>query len=178
MPASSVVLNLCYVASCFPNCCQNRTLVPTHHNFRSPNSLLRLKTKPFHLNTRFKSLRTQKPRSGFVVFAVQSNFVRVLQNAWKVGKDGIDAGSSLVPNSVPRPIARILVTIVALSVTLFVFKAFLSTAFFVLATIGLAYFAYLAFNKEQRPSGNGGTTSTPPMDDPVEEARKIMEKYK
>lgn len=44
--------------------------------------------------------------------------------------------------------------------------------------MGLAYFAYLAFNKDQGPpSGNGGTTTTP-VDDPVEEAKKIMEKYK
>lgn len=43
--------------------------------------------------------------------------------------------------------------------------------------MGLAYFAFLAFNKDQGPSGNGGTTSTP-MEDPVEEARKIMDKYK
>lgn len=43
--------------------------------------------------------------------------------------------------------------------------------------MGLAYFAFLAFNKDQGPKGNGGTTSTP-MEDPVEEARKIMDKYK
>ncbi|RDX73513.1 hypothetical protein CR513_46870 [Mucuna pruriens] len=178
MSVSAVVHNFCSVASCFPNCRQNRTLLLTHPAFHSPNSLLRLKTQPFLSNTHFKSSRTQKHRSGFVVFAVQSNFIKVLQNAWKVGRDGIEAGTDLVPNSVPRPIARIAVTIVALSVTLFVLKAFLSTAFFVVATIGLAYFAYLAFNKDQGPSSNGGTTSTPPMDDPVEEARKIMEKYK
>ncbi|KAG5002358.1 hypothetical protein JHK87_023430 [Glycine soja] len=177
MSASTVVHNFCSVASCISNCRQKRTLVPTHHAFHSPNSLLRLKKQSFLLNTHFKSSRTQKPPSSFVVSAAQSNFVKVLQNAWKVGRDGIEAGTNLVPNSVPRPIARISVTIVALSVTLFVLKAFLSTAFFILATIGLAYFAYLAFNKDQGPSGNGGTTSTP-MDDPVEEARKIMEKYK
>ncbi|TKY66069.1 SNF2 superfamily protein [Spatholobus suberectus] len=177
MSASAVVHKFCSVASCFPNCRHNRSLLLTHHQFHSPNSILKLKTQPFHSITHFKSSRTQKPRSSFVVFAAQSNFLKVLQNAWKVSRDGIEAGTNLVPNSVPRPIARISVTIVALSVTLFVLKAFLSTAFFILATIGLAYFAYLAFNKDQGPSGNGGTTSTP-MDDPVEEARKIMEKYK
>ncbi|XP_020227516.1 uncharacterized protein LOC109808788 [Cajanus cajan] len=177
MSSSTVIHNFPSVASCFPNCRHNRTLVPTHHHFHSPNSLLRLKTQPFRSNTRFRSSRTQKPRSSFVVFAAQSNFLKVLENVWKVGKDGIEAGTNLVPNSVPRPIARISVTIVALSVTLFVLKAFLSTAFFILATIGLSYFAYLAFNKDRGSSGNGGTTSTP-MDDPVEEARKIMEKYK
>ncbi|KAL2336681.1 hypothetical protein Fmac_011127 [Flemingia macrophylla] len=178
MSSSSIVSNFSSVASCFPNCRHNRTLVPTHHKYHSPNSLLRPKTQPFRSNTHFRSSSTQKPRSSFVVFAAQSNFFKVLQNAWKVGKDGIEAGTNLIPNSVPRPIARISVTVVALSVTLFVLKAFLSTAFFILATIGLAYFAYLAFNKDQGRSGNGGTTTSTPMDDPVEEARKIMEKYK
>ncbi|CAJ1797792.1 unnamed protein product [Sphenostylis stenocarpa] len=178
MSASIVFHNFCSMASGFPNCRQNRTTVPTSHPFRSPNSLLSLKKQTFHSITHFKSSRTQKPRPSFKVFAAQSNFLKVLQNAWKVGRDGIEAGTNLVPNSVPRPIARISVTIVALSVTLFVLKAFLSTAFFILATIGLSYFAYLAFNKDQGPSGNGGTTSTTPMDDPVEEAKKIMEKYK
>ncbi|KAK7373699.1 hypothetical protein VNO80_07115 [Phaseolus coccineus] len=177
MSASTVVRNFCFVASGFSNCRQNQTLVPTHHQFRLPNPLLRLKNQTFHSITHFKSSRTQKPRPTFVVFAAQSNFLKVLQNAWRVGRDGIEAGTNLVPNSVPRPIARISVTIVALSVTLFVLKAFLSTAFFILATIGLSYFAYLAFNKDQGPRGNGETTSTP-MDDPVEEARKIMDKYK
>ncbi|XP_047181946.1 uncharacterized protein LOC124848339 [Vigna umbellata] len=177
MSASCVVRNFCSVTSGFPNCRQNQTLVPTHHQFQLRNPLLRLKKQPFLSSTHLKSSRTQKPRPTFVVFAAQSNFLKVLQNAWKVGRDGIEAGTNLVPNSVPRPIARISVTIVALSVTLFVLKAFLSTAFFILATIGLSYFAYLAFNKDQGPRRNQETTSTP-MDDPVEEARKIMEKYK
>ena len=43
--------------------------------------------------------------------------------------------------------------------------------------MGLAYSAFIAFNKDEGPKGGGGTTSKP-MDDPVEEARKIMEKYK
>ncbi|WVZ07863.1 hypothetical protein V8G54_021209 [Vigna mungo] len=142
MSASSFVRNFCSVTSGFPNCRQNQTLVPTHHQFQLRNPLLRLKKQPFHSITHFKSSRTQKPRTTFVVFAAQSNFLKVLQNAWRVGRDGIEAGTNLVP-----------------------------------ATIGLSYFAYLAFNKDQGPRGNQETTSTP-MDDPVEEARKIMEKYK
>ncbi|KAK7293011.1 hypothetical protein RJT34_15871 [Clitoria ternatea] len=179
MSASVFVHKFCPLASCSPIFCQNQTLPLTHHQFYSPYSLLKLKKQPFLSLTHFKSSTTHKPRSNFVVFAAQSNFLKVLQNAWKVGRDGIEAGTNLVPNSVPRPIARISVTIVALSVTLFVLKAFLSTAFFVLATIGLAYFAYLAFNKDQGPSGNGGSSSSStPIEDPLEEARKIMEKYK
>jgi len=77
MSASSVVRNFCSVASGFPNCRQNQTLVPTHHQFQLRNPLLRLKKQPFHSITHFKSSRTtQKPRPTFVVFAAQSNFLK------------------------------------------------------------------------------------------------------
>lgn len=99
-----------------------------------------------------------------------------------MGRDAIEAGTNLVPDAVPRPVARISVTFVGLSVALFVLKSFLSTAFFVLATMGLIYFTFLALNKDNGPKGGGdgpkGGGAAPPMDDPMEEARKIMEKYK
>ncbi|PQM41709.1 uncharacterized protein Pyn_25215 [Prunus yedoensis var. nudiflora] len=90
----------------------------------------------------------------------------VVQTVWKVGSDGIEAGTNLVPDSVPRSIARVSVTVVALALSLFVLKSLLSTVFFVL---------------DEGPKGGGGTTSTPKeegMEDSLEEARRIMEKYK
>ena len=47
--------------------------------------------------------------------------------------------------------------------------------------MGLAYFVFIALNKDEGPRGNGGTTSKPKddgADDSLEEARRIMEKYK
>ncbi|EEF41285.1 uncharacterized protein LOC8262761 [Ricinus communis] len=138
-----------------------------------------LKSKKLTLVPKLKLVKpiSRNSRSFPVIFAVQSNFLKVVQTAWKVGKDGIDAGTRLVPDSVPRPIARISVTIVALSVSLFVLKSVLSTAFFALATMGFVYFVFIALNKDQRPKG-GGTGSTTSSEDPLEEARRIMEKYK
>ncbi|KAL6271556.1 hypothetical protein ACE6H2_028467 [Prunus campanulata] len=66
-------------------------------------------------------------RSVPVVFAAQSNFLKVVQTVWKVGKDGIEAGTNLVTDSVPRSIARVSVTVVALALSLFVLKSLLST---------------------------------------------------
>ncbi|KAK3437759.1 hypothetical protein EUGRSUZ_C02436 [Eucalyptus grandis] len=131
-------------------------------------------------------------RRSSTVVASQSNFLKEIvrwqalkkfaQTVWKVGRDAIEAGTNLVPDAVPRPVARISVTFVGLSVALFVLKSFLSTAFFVLATMGLIYFTFLALNKDNGPKGGGdgpkGGGAAPPMDDPMEEARKIMEKYK
>ncbi|KAI5315563.1 hypothetical protein L3X38_044739 [Prunus dulcis] len=51
-----------------------------------------------------------------------SNFLKVVQTVWKVGRDGIEAGTNLVPDSVPRSIARVSVTVVALALSLFVLK--------------------------------------------------------
>ncbi|VAI79881.1 unnamed protein product [Triticum turgidum subsp. durum] len=80
-------------------------------------------------------------------------------------------------DSVPRPIARIGVTFVAVSVALFLLKSVISTALFVLAMMGLIYFAFLAMNpKEGSRSMDEG--DSPSSDDPAEEARRIMEKYK
>jgi len=69
MFANGFVHNFTSVPCCF----QNRTLAPTHHQFRSPNSHLKLKKQTLLSNTQFKFSRSQKPRSNFVVFAEQSN---------------------------------------------------------------------------------------------------------
>ncbi|CAL5376530.1 unnamed protein product [Camellia sinensis] len=102
----------------------------------------------------------------------------ILQTVWKVGNDGIEAGANMVPDSVPRPIARISLTVVAVALALFVLKSVLSTAFFVLAVMGLIYFTFIALNKDDGPKGGGGTTTTTTEEDSLEEARRIMEKYK
>ncbi|KAJ4728395.1 Transmembrane protein [Melia azedarach] len=178
--ASSLILhNLCSISAYSSNCYKNQTLALSHSRFLYSNSFFKLKRQSLLSDIQTRELRTRKPRSVPVVYAAQSNFFKVLQTVWKVGKDGIEAGTNLVPDSVPRPVARLSVTIVALTLSLFILKSFLSTAFFVLATMGLAYFIYIALNKDDggRPKG-GGDSSSPTEEDPLEEARRIMEKYK
>ncbi|KAM1153030.1 hypothetical protein FF1_035530 [Malus domestica] len=182
MVGSVLLQSLCCITAQSPNCYKNQSLAFTHSQFFSSNSSLRLKKQSLLSAVRIKRQRTQNHRFVVaVVFASQSNFFKALQTAWKVGRDGVEAGTNLVPNSVPRPVARVSVTIVALTLSLFVLKSFLSTAFFVLATMGLVYFIFIALNKDEGPRWSGGTTSTPKedgMDDSLEEARRIMEKYK
>ncbi|TMW85317.1 hypothetical protein EJD97_023338 [Solanum chilense] len=141
-----------------------------NQSFLSSNSLLKLK-KQTSLSTRqFKNVRA-KP----LIFAAQSNFLKVLQTAWRVGKDGVEAGTNMVPDAIPRPIARICVTVVGAAFALFALKSFLSTVFFALAMMGVIYFGFIALNKDDGPKGGGDTAS---VDDSLEEARRIMEKYK
>lgn len=174
--ASSI--NLLSVPPYCPKCCRTQTLVLSLSNSQFFSS------KSFCLlpNIQTQKLRIRKSRSRPVVCASQSNFLRVIQTVWKIGKDGIEAGTNLVPESVPRPIARISVTVATLAVALFVFKSFLSTAFFVLAMMGLIYFTFIALNKDDGPRGGGGgggvDGGTPSTEDSLEEARRIMEKYK
>ncbi|ONK79510.1 uncharacterized protein A4U43_C01F7090 [Asparagus officinalis] len=126
-----------------------------------------------------RAARSPLRRSALIVSA-QSNFFKVIQTALKIGKDGIEAGTDLVPDSVPRPVARISVAVVAVTVAIFLLKSFLSTAFFVLAMMGFIYFVYIAFNKDGGPRGGGGSASSKPSSDEeaMEEVRRIMEKYK
>ncbi|KAL4367114.1 hypothetical protein GQ457_05G003700 [Hibiscus cannabinus] len=154
---------------------RRKTKSPHNHysNFLSSTSLSRSKRKTLFSNIKFNKPLAPRP----FVYALQSNIFKVIQTAWKVGKDGIEAGTNLVPDSVPRPIARISVTVVALAAALFVLRSFLSTAFFALATMGLVYFVFIALNKDRGSRGGSGS-GRDSMEDPVEEARKIMEKFK
>lgn len=49
-------------------------------------------------------------------------------------------------------------------------------------TMGFAYFLFIALNKDEAPKQRGGedyiSGSTPMDNDPLEEAKKIMDKYK
>ncbi|ESQ56402.1 hypothetical protein EUTSA_v10026377mg [Eutrema salsugineum] len=158
-----------------------RFLQTLNSPFLSPCSVLRLKHASFpNSRTRISPLQSKRARSKTIVLSAQSSFLKVLRTAWNIGKDGIEAGTNLVPVSVPRPVARISVTTAALAVSLFVLKSFVSTAFFVLGTMGFAYFLFIALNKDEAPKQgrDSKSSSSKPMDDPLEEAKKIMEKYK
>nr|XP_016475465.1 PREDICTED: uncharacterized protein LOC107797118 [Nicotiana tabacum] len=146
--------------------------------FFATNSLLKLKKQTALSTKQLKNLRSHnKFQATPLIFAAQFNFLKVLQTTWRVGKDGIEAGTSMVPDAIPRPIARIAVTVVSGALALFALKSFLSTAFFVLAMMGVIYFGFIALNKDDGPKGGGGTGTTS-VDDSLEEARRIMEKYK
>ncbi|XP_030458973.1 uncharacterized protein LOC115679512 [Syzygium oleosum] len=175
--ASSTLLHSLLHIPPRPSKCPTAQLLPSKLPNSRPTNRASFPCTGPHGPTRRLGGRRSSP-----VVAFQSNFLKVAQTVWKVGRDAIEAGTNLVPDAVPRPVARISVTFVGFSVALFVLKSFLSTAFFVLATMGLIYFMFLALNKDNGPKGGGdgpkGGGGAPPMDDPAEEARKIMEKYK
>ncbi|XP_057782286.1 uncharacterized protein LOC131000406 isoform X2 [Salvia miltiorrhiza] len=156
-----------------PKCCKNQISPLKTSQFLSSNSLSELKMQIRIPSVHIKQLKNHRLP---VISAAQSNLFKAILTIWKVGKDGVEAGTSFVPAAVPRPLARLSVTAVAVTLVLFVLKSFISTAVFALAVMGLCYFTFIALNKDEAPKGGGGETAS--VDDSLEEARKIMEKYK
>ncbi|PPD72498.1 hypothetical protein GOBAR_DD30609 [Gossypium barbadense] len=140
MASSPMVHYMSSVSPHSPKCYHNnQTLALPHSNFLSPTSFLRpLAPRPlvYALQSNFfKGLVVSMVFADNHVISCRvhvDSSIQVIQTVWKVGKDGVEAGTNLVPDSVPRPIARISVSVVVLFVTLFVLKSFLSTAFFAL----------------------------------------------
>ncbi|CAO2839878.1 unnamed protein product [Amaranthus hypochondriacus] len=145
-----------------------------HPQLLSSNSCLTSTSKFLYPKLQISGSRYRNSNTPVIV-AVQSNILKVFQTFLKIGKDGIEAGTNLVPDVVPRPVARVSIGVLASAVTLFVVRSILSTVFFTVAFMGFVYFVYLALNKDKGPDLDDKPGST---DEAVEEARKIMEKYK
>ncbi|KAL2925500.1 Trypacidin cluster transcriptional coactivator tpcD [Bienertia sinuspersici] len=151
---------------------KTQNLSRTHSQILSSNSCLSLTSKFLLPKPHICSRNSHHVP---FIFAAQSNIFRVIQTVIKTGKDGVEAGTNLVPDAVPRPVARLFVTVVATALSLFVLRSFLSTVFFSLGFMGFVYFIYLALNKDKGPKVDDKPGST---DEAIEEARKIMDKYK
>nr|BAH57253.1 AT4G13220 [Arabidopsis thaliana] len=94
--ASSLSLNPSPLA---PRFLQTLTQFP-NSPFLSPCSVLKLKNASLlNLRTRIAPLQPQRLRSKTLVLSAQSSFLKVLRTAWNIGKDGIEAGTNLVPVS-------------------------------------------------------------------------------
>ena len=86
----------------------------------------------------------------------------------------LDTLSSVVPESVPRPVANAIVGVVGFSFVALVLKSILNTALTLLFVAGGAYL-YLSRGDGGGGGGGGGGSGG---NDALEDARKIMEKYK
>ncbi|KAL3695273.1 hypothetical protein R1sor_009349 [Riccia sorocarpa] len=107
----------------------------------------------------------------------------VIATLVKVGRQGLEAGTKLVPETVPRPVAQLGVGLAGLFLGSFVLRSLFSTVLFILAIGGLSYIAFLSLNKGEGGSSSGSSfdrNSGKPKstDEALEEARKIMDKYK
>ncbi|XP_021767456.1 uncharacterized protein LOC110731862 [Chenopodium quinoa] len=147
----------------------------THFQSLSSNFSFDSSSKFLLPKLQISGLRRRNSNAVPIIFNAQSKIFQAIQTVFKVGKDGVEAGTNLVPDAVPRPVARLSVTVVAAAVSLFVLRSFVSTVFFALGFMGFVYFIYLAFNKDKGPRMDDKPGST---DEAIEEAKKIMDKYK
>ncbi|XP_020577419.1 uncharacterized protein LOC110022682 [Phalaenopsis equestris] len=151
------------------------TLPPSPRRLHLDSRFLSPTLRQSPLSLRPKSASSSSTRRQGVVKAAQSSFIKVIQAAWRIGRETVESGTNLVPDSIPRPIAKIVVSGALAALALFLFNSILSTAFFVLALMGVIYFIYIALNKDEGPKGGGGDPLS--AEESLEEARRIMEKY-
>eukprot|EP00249_Psilotum_nudum_P027223 c34650_g1_i1 orf=113-748(+) len=112
------------------------------------------------------------------VVAEKTDIYRAIGTIVRTARDIVDAGIKLVPEPVPRPLAQAGVTAVSLLVASFIVKSIFSTALFTLAIGGVGYVIFFYMNKDDGPGGGSGGTNGRTTDQALEEARRIMEKYK
>lgn len=101
----------------------------------------------------------------------------------KVGGGIVDAAADLVPESVPRPVAKAGVALAGAGVAFWLLQKVVSTVI-TLAVIGAGLYFYLGrggasdegAGSSSRRSG-GGNNNDDDDDDPLAEARRIMSKY-
>ena len=111
---------------------------------------------------------------------------KLLKQAAGVAKDAVESAAALVPESVPRPAAKGLVSVAFAMVVVVTVKSIFSTALTAIL-LGGAGWAMMNFtsssNDDDSGRGRGDDGSTGDRgqgdeDDPLEEARRIMSKYK
>ncbi|KAH7439075.1 hypothetical protein KP509_04G044100 [Ceratopteris richardii] len=118
--------------------------------------------------------------SPLVIIAQKSpDFYKAFSVTVKTARDVLEAGTKLVPESVPRPLAQAGVALVGIVGTLYLLQSLFSIALFILFIGGVGYYLFYSFNKDDDDQRGGGrSSSSSDTDLTLEEARRIMEKYK
>eukprot|EP00899_Mesostigma_viride_P012519 jgi/Mesvir1/21268/Mv21669-RA.1 len=125
--------------------------------------------------------RINRPK--FPIFAAASNNRdgSLVSTLISTARQSVNAAADLVPATVPRPLAQGGVAIAGVFLLLTIFKSLISTAFSVVALGAIAYFAWVALNDKGNggdAGGGGGGNNNLDDSDPLNEARRIMDKYK
>lgn len=103
-----------------------------------------------------------------------------LDNALDVGKGLVDSAANLVPESVPRPVAKTGVAVVGGLIAFTILQKLISTVLTIALLGGAAwfYFQYSGSDNGSSSKSSGKQDSDVDLDDPLAEARRIMDKYK
>lgn len=107
-----------------------------------------------------------------------------IDNALEVGGNLVESAASLVPDSVPRGVAKGGVAVAGVLVAFWVLQKLVSTVLTVALLGGAAWFYFQyggssgsSDDSSKRSSGSSGSKDVD-LNDPLAEARRIMDKYK
>uniref|UniRef100_A0A383W2U3 Uncharacterized protein n=1 Tax=Tetradesmus obliquus TaxID=3088 RepID=A0A383W2U3_TETOB len=110
-----------------------------------------------------------------------------LDTVISAGQGFVESASNMVPENVPRPVAKTGVAVATGLVAFWVLQKLVSTVLTIALLGGAAwfYFQYAGGSGDGGSSGSGGGASSSSkravdgdLDDPLSEARRIMDKYK
>eukprot|EP00898_Chlorokybus_atmophyticus_P004278 jgi/Chlat1/4851/Chrsp31S04881 len=102
-----------------------------------------------------------------------------VQTALRLGKTGVDFATNLVPEAVPRPVAKAGVALVGVSIVWSILQSVVQSIITLTVLGGLGYFAYQNFGPGFGGSNSSFGGKTPAEErEALEEARRIMDKYK
>lgn len=120
----------------------------------------------------------KRSRGAAVVFAEKKE--SGLQGVVDLGRSTVDTVASWVPESVPRPVAKGGVAVVGGLVIWTILTKIVSTVvtLVVLGAAGYFFFLKSSSSSSSSSSKEPGGDSAVSLDDPVEEAKRIMGKYK
>eukprot|EP00879_Flechtneria_rotunda_P015376 GHRR01016075.1.p1 GENE.GHRR01016075.1~~GHRR01016075.1.p1 ORF type:complete len:163 (+),score=48.14 GHRR01016075.1:268-756(+) len=101
-------------------------------------------------------------------------------DAIQTGKGFVESAANLVPESVPRPVAKGGVAVAGVILAFWVLQKLVSTVLTIALLGGAAwfYFQYGGGNGSAGAAGSSSKGSDASLDDPLAEARRIMDKYK
>ncbi|CAI7847128.1 unnamed protein product [Closterium sp. NIES-53] len=95
------------------------------------------------------------------VVAEKGSTSDLVSTAVKIGNDGLDAATNLVPASIPRPVAKGGVALLSLAILLSLVQTIFNTFVSLLFLGGLGYFAFQYLSKDGK-SSSGSSEYAPP----------------
>lgn len=110
------------------------------------------------------------------VVAEKGSGNEMVDTALKIGNQGLNAATDLVPATIPRPVAKAGVGLLSLAILLSLVQSIFSTFISLLFLGGMGYLAFNYISKSDKSSSSSSASGS--SDDPIDEARKIMDKYK
>eukprot|EP00270_Netrium_digitus_P004297 TRINITY_DN1530_c0_g1_i2.p1 TRINITY_DN1530_c0_g1~~TRINITY_DN1530_c0_g1_i2.p1 ORF type:complete len:192 (-),score=48.80 TRINITY_DN1530_c0_g1_i2:151-726(-) len=156
---------------------ESHSTVPLFSSAFSPSTQLFL--LPCHPPSSRKKPARAKSRRIQVIAKKDDGIQSYVTTAARVGLEALESATSLVPASVPRPVARAGVAGAAVILSLTLISAAFNTLITLLVVGGLSYAAVVYFTGGRGGgSSGGGATGGISPDDSLEEAKRIMEKYK